>query len=434
MSISVLTSTKRVRSGTPVVWLIAGFPIWWALGIGAFCWIGAALCMGFILLRRRSIRAPKGFGWWAAFLAWVVISALAVLGPQHAIGVIWRLSLYLSVTIVFLYIYDQKESELSAERVAGALTLLWVATVAGGWLGLALPGVSFGTPFEQFLGEGMASNPFIRQLVHPQLSSVQVFLGYPVPRPQAPFPYANHWGSVLAVLTPVVIGYVSTPSGRRWMGPLTLIGLSAVVPLTFSLNRTAWASLAIGLFYGVCFVHPARRGKAIRNGLIAVAVITVGVIMSPLGGLLSDRAETGHSNEGRANLYQQSIQLAMESPFIGKGAPQTNVGHELAPKVGTQGHLWLVLVSQGFVGLILFLGWTVVLFRRSRLAVGTLQRWCHIPLVIFILQLPFYDMLPFQLCIVFITSALAMRSARDVLVAPMRTNSVDVLPSSTNVA
>ncbi|MBM3676102.1 MAG: O-antigen ligase family protein, partial [Actinobacteria bacterium] len=311
---------------------------------------------------------------------------------------------------VFLYVYEHDEHEISGERIAGALTALWVATVAGGFLGLLLPGRSFATPFELLLPGGLTNNPFVRQLVHPQLSSVQVFLGYPVPRPQAPFPYANHWGSVYAVLVPVVLGYLSTRGGRRWRGPLAFVAVASIVPLAFSLNRTAWISLAVGLVYAGFFVMPDRRAQAARAGLVAVAVLATVLLLTPIGSLVTDRVNNGHSDEGRANLYHQSIALALDSPLVGFGAPLDKADGTSPPPIGTQGHLWLVLVSQGIPGLVLFMGWIVILFRSTRRATGTLARWYHVPLLIFLVQLPFYDMLPFQLCIVFATSALALRT------------------------
>jgi hypothetical protein len=79
------------------------------------------------------------------------------------------------------------------------------------------------------------------------------------------------------------------------------------------------------------------------------------------------------------------------------------------PPLGTQGHLWMVLFSQGLVGLVLFLGFfgrQALAFRRGR-SPTHLAGMCV--LLFFGLQLFVYDTLGMPLFIVMIAVALMWR-------------------------
>ena len=67
----------RRRAGLPEGWpvlaLFGGFPIWWALGLSSVICILFAVPMFVWLLLKGRVRVPKGFGWWAAFLFWMLL-------------------------------------------------------------------------------------------------------------------------------------------------------------------------------------------------------------------------------------------------------------------------------------------------------------------------------------------------------------------------
>src|SRR5260370_7435504 len=61
----------------PVTALLAGYPLWWALGVADFMWIILAVPMVARMLAwsrsgSRKIRVPSGFGLWLIFLLWVL--------------------------------------------------------------------------------------------------------------------------------------------------------------------------------------------------------------------------------------------------------------------------------------------------------------------------------------------------------------------------
>ena len=89
----------------------------------------------------------------------------------------------------------------------------------------------------------------------------------------------------------------------------------------------------------------------------------------------------------------------------------------------TQGHLWPVMLSQGFVGLGLFLGFLFKMIWATREGSVT-KFWCHVLLVIAVVQLVVYDMFPVPIHLIFIAAALGLRSIAgdDVAVAEPATD------------
>jgi polysaccharide biosynthesis protein PslJ len=396
-----------VGTAWPLVALFVWFPVWWFLGLGAFVWPLLAIPMLVVLVRRGRVEAPRGFGVWLLFVAWVVVSGAHISGAGAGFSFLYRLAMYLSVTVLFLYVYNL-DRELPAETVGKVLASFWAVTVAGGFLGILAPGAGFRTLVERQMPPRLLNNPLVFRLVHPVFADVQQFLGYRVARPVAPFLYSNYWGSVFALTVPFVIWRIqaaTSPAQRaRWMA----LGLASLVPQVFSLNRGMWLSLGVGLVYAA-LRQQQRRLRALRNLVLAILVIAALIAATPLRQLVVDRAETGHSNDGRALLYEEAIKKTSESPWVGFGAPQPVDGDKELPPVGTQGQFWLVMVSQGFVGLALFTGWFLIALRRTRHATSAIGRWCHVAVLIFVVQLPIYDMLPYQFHLVMVTAAFAMR-------------------------
>src|SRR5690606_4217063 len=59
--------------GWPLTLLFVAFPLWWALGLGTFIFVILAVPMAAALIRRDTLRVPKGFGFWLLFIAWMLL-------------------------------------------------------------------------------------------------------------------------------------------------------------------------------------------------------------------------------------------------------------------------------------------------------------------------------------------------------------------------
>ncbi|CAN5837308.1 hypothetical protein BH24ACT3_BH24ACT3_05080 [soil metagenome] len=404
-------TSNRLPEHWPLSALLVGFPVWWLLGVHMFIWPAfAAVMAARLVVRPATIRVPRGFGLWILFLLWMLVSAVGLDGGGVPISFAWRASSYLSMTVFFLYVYNTPRELLPAERVVKILGVFWLIVVAGGWLGVLFPNGNFSTPFERILPANVASDPFVQQLVHPVFAQVHEILGFPLGRPTAPFVYTNDWGSVYALLLPVfVIGWLQADRHDRRIRAYAILAAS-MVPAFVSLNRGLWLSLFVALGYAATRV--GNFGDRARRAFVGITVLGVVLVaFTPLGTLVEARAENQHSNDGRTFLYEESVKTAMESPLVGHGGPVPYEGAgRIIPLVGTQGQFWLVLVSQGFVGTVLFLGFLLRMAMATRRG-PSLTFWCHVVLVIGLVQLLVYDMIPVPLHLIFVVVALGMREA-----------------------
>lgn len=396
----------------PIAVAFAGYPVLWWLGLGLLSYPLAGLLALMGLLRRRgaAVPLPAAARVWLLFVGWT-FTALLVLGPPDRwIAFGYRTTMYLVATALLLWVLRAPPSDLPDRSVLRAMSVLWFATVLGGLAGVALPGVELATPVERLLPQGVLEVGLIRNIVHIQFADASRFLGFTVGRPEAPYPFSNVWGANFALLTPLVLGTWLLPTTKRWRVATGVLLVLACIPWVFSLNRGSWLSLSIGLVYvavrRIRNVPPARFAA----GVAAVAVVVAAVLLSPLGDLVEARTDgPGHSDAGRAQLYEQSTELALSSPVVGHGAPQPNELDPDGPSIGTHGQLWLLLVSHGIPGAVLYvaffaLGWFAALRWRAPHAV-----WLEATLVVGAVQFPVYELLPEPTVILAVVAAMAIR-------------------------
>ncbi len=391
----------------PFVLMIAWMPLWFVLGLAGFTWVIFALPMAASLVRRRNLIAPKGSGLWLLFLLAVGASVLSIDDSPRLAGWILRLGYYLGATVFGLYVLNGAEG-LPVWRIVRAFTILWLATVAGGYLAFVLGDFGFRSPMAHLIPDGLASNELIATLVRPSFADLQDIIGFPVPRPKAPFPYTNSWGSMLALLTPVALIAVKNAK-EIGLPPKLLRGAlyASVVPGVISLNRGLWLSLGLGLCYAAVRLGIAGQSKALRNLVIAAVLGVVLLAVTPLGSIVETRIETGHSNADRFELAIDAFRGAQERPLFGWGAPRPNVRN--LPSVGTHGQAWFVMFSYGFVGLVGYFGAFITMAWHTRKQASVEGMWAHVIIIIGLIQAPFYLHVPHQLFMMMGAAALALR-------------------------
>jgi polysaccharide biosynthesis protein PslJ len=408
-----LPAGVRVRRGStlrswPVPALFVAFPLWWALGISSFICPILATPMALALAIRGRIQVPRGFGIWLLFIFWMAASVLKVDDTNRLIGWAFRAVVYLSVTVLFLYVYNTPRQSLPIRTVALVMTTFWVVVVAGGYLGILFPEGGFHTVAEKLMPGDLLANSYVRDLVHVDFAQRADPTRGLATRPQAPFVYTNVWGSNFALLLPFV--FIALPRLRRRLPQLLLllVLVASPVPGFLSLNRGLWLSLGVGLVYAA--LRYALRG---RVRAVAALVLLLGVAVSlavalPVQQLLQE--SKNETTSTRLALYQETIREVQASPLLGYGAPRPSEDISgFSPSVGTQGQLWMVLFSHGFPGLAFFLGWYVwVLWRSANARTGP-QLWIHVIVLIAIVQLPFYGMLPTGLPVFMVAAAVVMR-------------------------
>ena len=400
----------RGRGSWPVHWpltaLFVGFPLWWVLGIDSLLPVLLVAPMGAQLWRRRTIRLPAGFGFWALFLVWVLMGVVllwadapgAVPGGDSSRLLLFghRLGWYAACTVVLLWVTNLRRSDLTDEHVRRLVAWMFLVTAAGGLLGLLAPSFSFSSALELLL---------------------------PETRPKSPFPVTDTWGSMLSLCLVFLLA-LDLRRRRFTRALLLLVVLVALVPVVYSLNRGLWVSLALGLL-GVVVLRVLRGHRAAALGLVVAIVLgAVALLASPLGDLHQGRVENGHSNDRRGQLLSLTTEaVTTGSPVLGfgstrdvqgsfasvTGAPTPDCPACGVPPMGTQGQLWLVLFSQGWLGLAFFLGFVALALSRTWRCRTTNETVCLFVLGLFVLQLPIYDTLGLPLYVTMIAIGLVAR-------------------------
>ncbi len=387
---------KRLREPAwPITFLLVGYPLWWALGVADFMWILLAIPMASRMLQWRSqgtrrLRVPPGFWLWLLFLACAVIgiATLSLTAPGTApspvshrvFAYIDRTLSYIGITVLLLYAGNLTERELPRRRLAWMLGLVAIYATVGGVAAMIKPTLQFSSPMELILPHSLRSNYDIHAIVHPGLAQMQNVLGGANARPKAPFDFTNTWGNCITLLLPwLVAGWWPSGSRRQRLVAGFFLVL-AIVPLLYSLNRGAWLGAGLSLVY--VFIRLVARRPQMLVGTICLAAAVAGIVAfaTPVPSLIAQRLSHGKSNNLRAGLDTLAVQDALSSPVVGYGDTRKQMGSQNTiargpsakcaicgqQNVGSTGQLWLLLVCNGVVGTVLYIGFFVLGIRRFR--------------------------------------------------------------------
>lgn len=276
-----------------------------------------------------------------------------------------------------------------------------------GFGALVFKGTSAPSPFQLVLPNALVAEEYLRDLTVVRLAEVQNWLGFPLPRPAAPFAYANGWGSTLGLLTPwfVHCWIVDATPQRRRVG--LVLALAALVPIVVSMNRGLWLSLGVvAVVYAVRSALDGDRRALAGIGLLAAAAGVV-VVATPLGSLITAKFDNAaDSNAARTSVYQSALGSAFGSPLVGFGSPR-RVSEDL-PLVGTQGMFWYLLQSHGLVAAGLFVGWLAGVVRRAARLATPIGVAAFASVLVALVQVPFYGLLP-QLPVVGVAAGICWR-------------------------
>ena len=410
------TGTGR-RRFLPSSWALTGllvlYPLWWAVGLGAFSWILFAFPMAAWMVTQRHLVFPRGFVVWVLFLVWVLASVIQVEGGSRMAGYTLRTGYYLAAGVFWLYLVNTR-SRISTRTVMACIVGLWMAVVAGGLLGIVAPNVAYVSPVASLLPSQIGENTFVNDLVNPAFAEVQEVLGLRIPRPKAPFTYTNGWGSAMALLLPLVLGALTLPRLRPSARLVRVFLLLATLPILMSLNRGLWVLLALAACYALLRQRRSGRSRATLLFLAGGLIVATLVAATPLGDPIRDALDTRttDSDERRSALYEEAIDRTRESPLFGYGTPLPS--EETEQSVGTHGQFWTVLFSHGFIGAALYLGFFAQLVWRTRNPVTQLAMWAHVTVVVGTLQMFFYGQLPHQIFLVMAAAGIAYREQADV--------------------
>ncbi|MEV7398700.1 O-antigen ligase family protein [Aeromicrobium sp. NPDC092404] len=365
----------------PVLTLLWGFPVFWALGATVITGVLLTVVMLSFLAHSGTVRFVPGMYAFTAFVIWVIPCAVMIDSTSRMLGLAYRFSILAIVGTAFVYTLSAG-SALSRARIVNGLTFVWFFAIAGGLLGMAFPEVRLSTPVGLLLPDSLTSNDYVRDLFFPPLAEIQHPWGSPQTfvRPSAPFPYANSWGVAIVLLTPVAAAcFLMTRS--RLLRVAIIGGMAAMIgPAMATGNRGMFAGLALAAVYVV--VRLAARDRAAPVLTIAVLGVmgTAVLIGNGLLTQIATRQQYGDSSHTRFSLYEETIARTLRSPLLGYGAPRPSPAHEVS--LGTQGYVWMLMFSFGFVGLALFITFLWGTTLRTIRAPGDVDLVLHSVLVV----------------------------------------------------
>jgi O-antigen/teichoic acid export membrane protein len=370
----------------PVTSLLAGIPLWWALGVADYMVILIAIPMAARLYAwsahdNRRIRVPPGFALWALFLVCALAGAatLSLTAPgttaspvsNRIVSFAIRVAGYLGVTVILLFAGNLTERELPRKRLAWLLGLVGLYAAFGGLGGVLFPRVHFTSPLAAIVpGRLQNGNQVLQAELHPAMSQLQSILSTSHGRPDVPFVYTNNWGNCLAILLPWLL-VAWWFQGTRRQRLIAAAGMAvAFVPVIYSLDRGLW----LGLLFAIAYlgVRLAAQGRAaVLGALVAgLALAAVLIAATPLQSMISQRLANGASDSRRGSLSVAALADAAASPLIGYGDTRHEQGSVQSVAVGrtascgtcgngtigANGQLWLLLICDGFLGTAFYLG------------------------------------------------------------------------------
>jgi hypothetical protein len=388
----------------PVAALLLGYPVWWVLGIADFMWILLAIPMASRMIAwamhgTRRIKVPPGFGIWLLFLvaAAAGVTVLSLTAPGTIVSPVShrvlsyadRTLTYVGVTVLLLYVGNLTERELPRRRLAWLLGVIAVFTMIGGVAGMVMPHLQISSPLIHLLPASAQSNTFIQASMHPGLAQVQNVLGTAKGRPKAPFDYTNTWGECLTIMVPWLIAGWWVGRGKRYRIIVAATVAISILPLLYSLNRTAWIGAGLSVAYLATRLAAKGRLAMLAGVWATLALVGILVLATPLQNIVTGRL-TGSSKSSdnlRSSLALLTIQDAFSSPIIGYGdtrqqqgsaksiavGPTTKCKNCGQQEVGSTGQLWLLMICSGFTGAALYVGFFafgVWRFRRDSTPYG----------------------------------------------------------------
>jgi hypothetical protein len=425
---------RKLPDSWPLWVGVAGFPLFWALGVTPILFPLLAIPVGWKLLHGGRVRFPPGFGLWAMFLLWVLASSVTL--NLHAPGTLppsgngryfafaLRFADYVAMTVLMLYVGNRSLQKLSQRTVMTIMSTLCLTIVSLGLLSVFMPYAGFHSPLSGILPSALLPTDAGGEPGILRLAQTQDLLGYTSPRPAAPFTYTNAWGNALSLtLVWLVVRFGFGGSNRHRFGTIVFLSV-AMVPIIYSLNRGLWLGLAFSVAYVV--IRMALRGRIALVGVsvFAIGLLAAAVVFSPLGATIQGRLSNGHSNDIRSQLANGALTAMKASPVLGYGSTRQTQGSGQSisvgktadcPKcgnrnIGSTGQLWLLLIAQGLIGTLLYFGFfarMLWVYRHDGSPVGIAG---SLVILLSFLYALFYTALLIPLCITMLSVALMWRN------------------------
>ena len=375
-------------------------PVAWVLGLDQAAWLVVGLTLGLAVLQGR--RRPVMWGLIIAFLSVVAIS-----GVLHASGTRW-LTLGREVAVVATFwvtvvgvaaLAEQPRLDPVLRRIVIAIAVVMlVSSVASLIVFVLQVKTQFRTPIAGWVPEIIGRTGLGNvSLAHRSLGEESYFLGQFFVRPKGLFLFSTSQAVAQAVTIPIFFWAGRRwPSARKVFWAAILTGASAMLvsttrgPIIALIGAVTLLSIIRMFEAGEVIIRIPLRGK---GGWIVAATLLLGITAGLATGLYRPAWDllTTRSFEGRASLYEVTVDTWIRQPLIGWGterdwtptpspsptprpspsptpspvptpsASATPPPPEDRPPLGSHSQYLGVLFKQGLVGMGLFVGLVSIL-------------------------------------------------------------------------
>ena len=355
------------------------------------------------LYRRRPVLVPPGFGLWLLFLLWVLASTVdarrrtrrarcpdTVVRSRRLRGVQPR-RLRRPRRSILLYVGNLTEEEFPRRRLVRQLGFLFVVVVVGrAARHLRADGSGSPRPSRCCCPTQIAQNGFVQSLVHPASAQVQEVLGFASAPAGGTVRLHEHLGQRPHAAPRLVRAQLD--QGRARAGAASS-GVAPPRPRGHPGRATRSTAAVGGPGPGrrlLAVRLAARDGSALIGALVSVpwsrAVL---VLASPARRRSSkQRLDNPQSNAIRSFTLDRTLEVARGVPGARlrlrrarrwAAATRSPSGADDDcprcgnPTLGSNGQLWLLLIAQGIVGAVLYVGFflrSMWAYRRDRNPIG----------------------------------------------------------------
>lgn len=401
------THEPLLRPGWIVFALFSLNPLWWLLGFGDISWCIMAIPLWIWVITRHNFVMPPSVGLFIAYILWTVLTITQLDRASRLFAFGFRLTSMLTAAALAIYVFNERR--VTREKFADWISWFWIAAIIGGYLGLIIP--SQRLPFtlaSVVLPKAIKANELVNNMIRPGFAQQQDQFGVAAVRPKTLFPFTNEWGGNVGLLTPffVVSWVMSEIKRRRIVGWIALV--LAMVPIVKSVNRGLWLSLIVfAVIYAVRAVFSGRPAVLVLMIVVGVAITTI-ILATPLKTVIVERLSSERSTDARAGIYKEAFEGAKASPVFGNGGPRPSK-NPYSPPIGTHGQFFLVMFAHGFIGLGLYLAWSVASVMSAFQRIDRFSIVISITVVMGALQMFFYNLMPQSLPIMLVALGLACR-------------------------
>jgi putative inorganic carbon (hco3(-)) transporter len=206
-----------------------------------------------------------------------------------------------------------------------------------------------------------------------------------VARPGGTIGHCNHLARYLGLLLPMAIILSVTEKSRinRWFA--SLVAVTGIAALVFTLTRSAWMGVVLSVIVMVPFMFAQRILNLKMLAKIVFAVVIASVILFALGDIITDRIVSDDSGSAmtRWTTAKVAFKIIQDHPFLGVGINNYGtvlkdywLSEDLFTRKAAVHNTYLLIASEiGLLGFGVYLWFLIAFYIRTRKAIKSFSKY-----------------------------------------------------------